>query len=319
MEFRFADPLWLALLAAVPVAVAWMILVARRRTGALRYSDLSLLTGIASRPSRLLAALPAILRLSALSLLILAMARPQGGEVKRDVIVQGVDIMLVLDCSGSMEQPDFPPYPNRLEAAKSVIARFIERRETDRIGLVVFGEQSFTVCPLTVDYGALTQFLSRINLRVVPNDGTAIGLGMLNALHRLRDSTAESKVIILITDGDNNTGVNPLGIAAQVAGPMGIKVYAIGIGPMSFPFRGEGVNPELLQAIAEETKGQAFFAEDPRSLESVLAEIDQLERSDVEYNIYAQWNELMAWLVAPALGLLAVEILLRQTRLLQVP
>jgi Ca-activated chloride channel family protein len=316
MEFRFASPLWLWLLAALPVLAAWQILVVRRRRGTMRYSDLGLLGGLSAAPTRLLMAVPPVLRHGALALMILAMARPQAGNVRRDVLNEGVDIILVLDCSGSMDTPDF--YPNRLEAAKEVISQFIAGRETDRIGLVVFGEESFTVCPLTVDYHALTDLLDRVHIGVVPPDGTAIGKGLLNAIHRLEGSEAKSKVVVLLTDGDNNRGIDPATVA-QLAGDLGIKVYAIGVGTPEGRGPTGGFNPGLLQQMANVTKGRYFHATDRDSLAAIYREIDQMEKTQVQFNVYAQWNELMAWFIWPALLLFGLEISLRQTRLVTVP
>jgi Ca-activated chloride channel homolog len=318
MEFRFADPTWLWLLAALPALGLWQWLIASRWRATLRYSDLGLVQGIGAAPRRLLLLLPPSLRMAALSLLIVAMARPQSGDVQREVLIEGVDIMLVLDGSGSMRTGDFPPFHTRLDAAKEVIASFIEGRETDRIGMVIFGEESFTVCPLTVDYSALIQLLARVRPGIVPENGTAIGTGILNAIHRMRDSEAQSKVIILLTDGDNNRGIDPQAMAA-LAGEMGIKIYAIGIGPPGTRRQMPGFDPQRLEVIAAETKGRAYFAQDAGALQAIYDEIDQLETSEVEFNIYAQWDELMMLFLWPALACFALEILLRKTRVMTLP
>jgi Ca-activated chloride channel family protein len=315
-EFRFANPLWLCLFGALPLLGLWRFTAGRRWRGTLRYSDLNLVEGLGAAPAKLLLVLPSALRIFTLSLLILAMARPQAGQVRRDVLTEGVDIVLVLDCSGSMRETDSSP--SRLGAAKEVIAQFIDGRESDRIGLVVFGVSSFTVCPLTIDYAALKDFLGRIRLGVVPEDGTAIGTGLINAVRRLRDSDATSKVIILLTDGDNNQGVEPLE-AARIAGDLGIRVYTIGVGTPGYRHSSGGYNPQLLQSVAGMTGGQAFHASDRDALEGIYAQIDEMERSEVEYNVYAQWDELMMWLLWPALLLFAAEIALRQTRTMVVP
>jgi Ca-activated chloride channel family protein len=314
--FRFADPMWLWLLAALPGLIGWRLFVARRRRGTLRYSDVGLMQGLSVAAGRVLLVIPGAMRQVALALLVVAMARPQAGDVRRDVLTEGVDIVLVLDCSGSMEATDFRP--NRLGAAKEVIAEFVRGRHSDRIGLVVFGDSSFTVCPLTADYRALTDFLDRVRIGVVPPDGTAIGEGMVNALHRLRDSEAKSKVIILLTDGDNNRGTSPREVA-RIAGDLGVKVYTIGVGTSGHRDPRSGFNPELLREISRVTGARDFHASDRSALESIYEQIDEMERTEVEYNVYAQWDELMTWLVWPALGLFATEILLRRTRLMQVP
>ncbi len=315
--FRLADPGWLWLLTALPLLVAWQVVVARRRRGAMRYSDLSLMRGLAVAPSRVWIALPPALRLLALALLVVAMARPQAGDVQRDILTEGVDIMLVLDCSDTMRADDF--HPNRLEAAKAVIGEFIGKRESDRIGLVVFGRESFTVCPLTLDRSALGDFLGRVRIGVVDPDGTAIGQGLLSALHRLRDSEAASRVILLLTDGENNAGIDPL-MLAPIAHDLGIKIYTIGVGTLQFRgFQQRGFNPELLTALATETGGEYFEANDRSTLAQVYRRIDALERSEVEMTEYAQWDELMMLLVWAALALFAVEIALRTTRLMGVP
>lgn len=311
MEYRFAAPLWFFLFAALPVLAMWQIFIARRFRGTLRYSDLSLMEGLAAAPAKIWIFIPQVLRYLALALLIVAMARPQAGNVKRDVLTEGVDIMMVLDISGSMEANDFRP--NRLEAAKQVIAKFIEGRESDRIGLVAFAAHSFTVCPLTVDYHALNDLLDRVHLGIIDQTDTAIGTGLVNGIHRLRDSEAASKVIVLLTDGVSEHEVITPQMAAEIAAGLGIKIYTIGMG------RAGAFNPQVLNQIANMTGGLYFHAENRQALDSIYEQIDQMEQTEVEYNIYAQWDEMMMWFVWPALLLLGLEFFLRQTRAMQLP
>ena len=225
---QFANPMFLWLLLAVPLVAYFMF--RRRREAAIKFSDISLLRNV--RRSRRVKNRKILyaLRLLALVLLIIAMARPQAGKKTTEVSSEGIDIMLALDVSGSMKAEDFKPQ-NRLVAAKEVIKEFVQGRQSDRIGLVVFSRQSFTQCPLTMDYSVLLNFLEQVDFGMI-EDGTAIGMGLANAVNRLRSSDAKSRIIILLTDGINNAGeIDPL-TAAQIAKTLGIRVYTIGAGKL---------------------------------------------------------------------------------------
>src|SRR3989338_5901152 len=261
-----------------------------------------------------------LLRLTALLFLILAIARPQTstGEEKTTEFV--VDIMISLDVSGSMATLDFHP-DNRLIAAKQEVRRFIEARGRDRIGLVVFAGQSVTQCPLTVDRGAILALLDKVEMGML-EDGTAIGLGLANAVNRLKDSQAKSKVIILLTDGINNAGeIDPL-TAADLAKQFGIRVYTIGVGkegqailPIQDPRFGTRllkvetrIDEKSLSDISRRTGGLYFRAQDERALREIFKEIDRLEKTEIKVETYTHYDERYFWFLWPAFFILLFEI-----------
>ena len=273
------------------------------------------------------------LRILALAVLILALARPQLVDARQIVKGEGVDIALSVDISGSMASLDFQP-DNRLEAAKQVIADFIAQRPYDRIGVTVFASEAFIQSPLTIDHQVVGRLLESLDL--APNlnieDGTAIGLGLANAANMLKDSDAKSRVVILLTDGVHNAGqIDPL-TAAEAAKTLGIKVYTIGMGKpgmVPMPRRtifGEQVvmvesqlDEEALQQIAEITGGRFFRAYDTQELAQVYDEINQLEKSKIEIQRFDRTQELANWFLAPALLLLLIEMFLRKTVLRTIP
>jgi Ca-activated chloride channel family protein len=273
------------------------------------------------------------LRVAALALVIVAMARPQTGSTQEVIEGDGVDIVLALDISGSMASLDFEP-DNRLEAAREVIRDFIQRRDFDRIGLVVFARAAFDQSPPTVDHVVLERQLDQIDLapKLGVQDGTAIGLGLANAAAMLESSEVESRVVILLTDGVNNSGeIDPL-TAATAAEALGIRVYTIGMGrPGQVPmpvdsFFGQSIvyveselDEETLQGIAEATGGRYFRATNAQGLASIYAEIDALEQSEVEVRSWARYRELAAFLLWPAALLLALDLGLRATWLRRLP
>ncbi|MEZ4862529.1 MAG: VWA domain-containing protein [Caldilineaceae bacterium] len=276
--------------------------------------------------------LPA-LRWLILTLLIVALARPQWVDAQEIIKGEGVDIALALDISGSMASLDFDPN-NRLQAAKEVITHFIGQRAYDRIGLTVFASEAFVQSPLTIDHAVLDRLLDQAQLAtdLKIDDGTAIGLGLATAANMLKDSTAKSKVIILLTDGVNNAGqIDPL-TAAEAAKSLGIKVYTIGAGrpgqvPMPqdtvFGRRMVMVESEIdeatLQKIADKTGGLYFRAEDQAGLQKIYDEINRLEKSQVEVRTFHRYSELAHWLLIPALALMVIEWGLRQTLLRKLP
>lgn len=289
----FHSPHWLWLLAFAPPLLAWAY-VEKKRRAVLRFSAASQLfaQGRGLRP-RLLWILP-VMRVLAFALAVVALARPQERDAReRDLSVEGIDIMIALDLSTSMEAADFRPH-NRLHVAKEVLSDFISSRGNDRIGLVVFAGAAYTQAPLTLDYGVLKEVIKQLRTRVL-EDGTAIGDALATALNRLRDSDAKSRVVVLITDGDNNAGrISPLD-AADAAKALGIPVYTILVGKggkVPFP-QGQDlfgrtvwrdveipINPELLQQIAQVTGGEYYRATDRESLEKGLKRVlDSLERS----------------------------------------
>jgi len=328
--FRFADPQFLLLLLLIPGLVFWYIRRYGRSGGTLRYSNLGVIKTVKS-PSTRYRHITFALRLIALALLIFAFARPQSGRSEEEVITEGIDIILALDISSSMLAEDFKP-GNRLEAAKVVAADFIKGRTNDRIGLVVFAAQSYTQCPLTLDYGILLSFLEEVRIGMI-EDGTAIGMAMGNCVNRLRDSEAESKVVILLTDGRNNRGeLDPL-TAAKVAKAFGIRIYTIGAGkkgealyPVDDPIFGRRYVPmpvqideNLLRQVADITGASYFRATDRETLESIYAEIGEMEKTKIEVKEYTRYRELYVNYVLAALALIVLEAVLANTRFRKIP
>ena len=321
----FQDPWVLGALLLLPILA---VLRHRRQAyGALTYSSL----GSRRAGSRMASGwwrlhLPFYLRLLALGLLIVAAARPQLGFAFEESLTEGVDIQIVLDVSGSMAAEDFQPR-NRLEVAKDVMREFVAKRQGDRIGVVVFAGQAMTKAPLTTDRAMLDLLLDSIELHTLP-DGTAIGMALAAAANRLKDSDAETKIVVLVTDGVNNRGAIDPESAAAVCEGLGIKVYTVGVGTrgvVPVPMRVVDalgveriqrmsmeveVDEELLRQIADRTGGRFFQAIDPESLRSIFAEIDQLETTPLQIKRYIRYRESfqpfvwagLALLIAPLLG-----------------
>jgi Ca-activated chloride channel family protein len=328
--FEFATPHFLWILALLPLLGWWVLRRARRRRASIQFSDLNL---FASTPAGMALvgrrALP-VLRLTAMALLVVALARPRFGTVERDIIREGVDLFYCLDISGSMRAEDFQP--NRLGKAKELMAQFAAGRPMDRQGIVLFSGASFVLCPLTFDGKALQEFLASVTFDDVGVQGTAIGMGLSRALKKMQESKAKSKVIVVMTDGVNNTGeITPLQ-AAQVAKKLGVRVYTIGIGshgraritvPTQFGPRSQWItteiDEELLKKIADETGGIYRRAATEKELEAVFREIDRLEKSEIELKEYRTYDERAALASWPALVLLLLEIALANTRFLKIP
>lgn len=315
---QFQQPWWLLLLLVVPLLYLWYARWGHKQEGVLRFSSLEMFDRAALRSGNRKVKLLLAGRYLLLVLLALALARPQVTDVIRENRVEVIDIMLVLDISSSMLAADFKP--NRLEAAKTVARQFIQDRSGDRIGIVVFAGESFIQCPLTHDTQVLQNLLARVRSVDKEHDGTAIGMAIANAINRLRDSAAESKVMILLSDGSNNAGELDPTTAAQLAQKFNIKIYTIGAGtdglapyPVSDPIWGQrmvqvevDLDEEILQEVADLTGGQYFRATDQESLQEIYSQIDELERTEIEVNEYLNIQELYGWLVIPAsvLGLL---------------
>jgi Ca-activated chloride channel family protein len=335
MIFRFESPWYLALLLLLPLLALWPLLSQKfSRPSALHYSSVKL--AAKSIRSWRVVAQPLLFlgRVAVIGLVIIALARPQTGQARDIITGEGVDIALAVDISGSMASLDFEP-ANRLEAAKKVINDFVQERPYDQIGLVVFASNAFNQSPPTVDHNVLLRLLDRLELAtdLGIDDGTAIGMGLANAANMLKDSQAESKVVILLTDGVNNAGqIDPL-TAAEAANSLGIKVYTIGMGrsgqvpvPVTDAFgRQQIVSQEstldepMLQEIAAATGGRYFRAQDTAELEQIYDEINALEQSQIEIESYTRYRELAIWLLVPALLLLLVELVLRKTVLRRLP
>lgn len=328
-NFSLSRPWALLLLLGAPLAF-WTGLVSRDRRAPLAYSSTSLLRRLRQGIVGRLTPLPGVLRVVALTLLAIALAGPQTRDRSGRIEVEGIDILLALDLSGSMEASDL--VPNRLEAAKKVIDGFISRRHGDRIGLVVFGREAYTHCPLTLDYGVLRTMLAEIQLGLIDGSGTAIGNALGVSLARLRKSDAKSRVVILLTDGDNNSGNVTPKQAARYASAMKVKVFTILMGPSGKVHVGRDafgrpirvrrrypVNPKLLTEIAAQTGGKAYRATDRRALqenfEEILAELDKTTRRDVAAPFVTAYRPFAAF----ALGLLLLEVLLGLTRMRRFP
>lgn len=330
---RFLHPEFLWLLCLLPVLAIW-----RGRKGnvaAVEYSSAEIARAAAretrSKPGRWLTALRALTA----ALLIFGLARPQFGQGESEVQASGVDIMLAVDVSGSMEAMDFKlddQPANRLDVVKSVVAKFIEARPNDRLGIVAFAGGPYLVSPLTLDHDWLKQNLERLQIGLI-EDGTAIGSGLATSVNRLRDQPSKSKIVVLLTDGQNNAGkVLPI-TAAEAAKTMGVKVYTIAAGaegeapmPVKDQFGRKqvvmakvDVDEETLKQIARETGGKFFRATDTDSLKSIYREIDRMEKTTHTVKKFEQYRELFAFAVIPALLSLGVGIGLEQTRLRRLP
>ncbi|MBN1878998.1 VWA domain-containing protein [bacterium] len=339
MIFRFADPAALLFLLVVPVIlVVWLVRKGPRISiGFPLLQELANLPGaVSSRPIWI----PRYLRIAAIIVLTIAAARPQSGEVREVVYSEGVDIVVALDISGSMRALDFQPQ-NRLEVAKNVIGSFIDGRPHDRIGLVLFGTEAFTVCPLTLDHDLLKIFLEQAQIGMV-EEQTAIGKAISSALNRLRvgdekpispvipskeiGKSIDNKVIILVTDGVNNvfTGMDPV-TAARAAQALNIKIYSIGVGSEGmapfphprFPGRVVQVPVEIdevtLREIASITGGQYFRAQNTQALEKIFSIINDMEKTEIESYKYTRYSELFWWPLLLGLVVFLIEIILSHT------
>ena len=325
--FAFAHPWVLLLLLLIPL-LAWL----KGKfggTAGVTFSNTAMLAKIGNRRRSRAGAFLAALTYVALAFFIVALARPQLGRVTTRVQATGVDIMLVLDVSRSMLAEDFTignRRANRIDAVKLVTQQFIRERPNDRIGLVAFAGRPYLVSPLTLDHDWLIRNLERLRIGLV-EDGTAIGSAIASAANRLKDKEAKTKLIVILTDGDNNAGkVQPL-TAAEAAKALGIRIYTIGAGTEGeapFPLTNQfgrtvyrnvlvKFDEKTLQEIAAMTSGQYFRATDTNSLRTIFGEIDKLEKSKVEVEKTAQYRDLFMWFLIPGLACLALEILLSQT------
>jgi Ca-activated chloride channel family protein len=330
-RLRFSDPWYLLLLLLIPLILARRVWIQKKVHGGLLFPQVGLARQLGSSWTLQVRKYLLPFKLIGLGLLILAFARPQLGSAEEDILTEGVDIMLSIDVSGSMAAEDFHP-KNRLVVAKQVVQDFVKGRKSDRIGLVVFAGRSFTKCPLTIDYGVLLRQIEDVQLGMI-EDGTAIGSGLANAVNRLRASKAKSRVIILLTDGVNNSGeVDPL-TAAELARSQGVKVYTVGVGregvapfPVNDPVFGRRyvdvevqIDETSLQKIAGVTGGKYFRAVDKDSLERIFRTIDGLEKSKISVKSYTHYNEVFAYFLWPGLGLILMESILSHSRFRKLP
>lgn len=317
----FDKPVYLWMLLIIPLMLIWYIFKHKTFNGEVSYSGFQ---GIKSKskPFKLYVKhLQYILRIVAVASVIIALARPQSKNSDREVNIEGIDIMLAIDISGSMLAEDLKP--NRIESAKEVAAEFISKRPNDRIGLIAYSGIAFTQCPLTTDHEVLKGLLDQLKNNMVV-DGTAIGDGLGLAVERLRHSEAISKVVILLTDGINNMGFIDPTMAAQIAQQYGIRVYTIGVGkkgkapyPFKTPFGVQydyvdvEIDEALLENIATMTGGKYFRAVDNASLQSIYNEIDAMERSKIEVAYYSRTNHKFHLFLLIALGCIVIELLIK--------
>jgi len=329
-NIEFSSPYWLLLLAIIPLMLLYKYYSKRQEIEPMTFSTLESISGLYSWKEKAIKYLP-ILRYLALAALMLAMARPQQTLKEEVVKAEGIDIILAMDLSSSMLAKDFDP--DRLTVSKEVAAKFVDKRVYDRIGLVVFAGDSFTQTPLTTDHNILKDFLANIECGML-DDGTAIGMGLATATNRLKNSKSKSKVIILLTYGVNNAGyIKPL-TAAEIAEEYDMKIYTIGIGTTGAALtpvnrRNDGkfvfgmskvnIDEKLLSEISKMTGGRYFRATDEAMLNSIYDEIDQLEKTEMEVNVFKRYKDIFRIPLMLAFGLLLLEFILRQTILRTLP
>ena len=323
-SIEFASAYYLYGLIIIPLLIVWYIFRGRKNEAYVKFSDTSFFSNMRKGWRIYARHLLFALEMCALALLIIALARPQSSSTKRNINIEGIDIILTMDISSSMLAMDLKP--DRLEAAKEVGSDFVKGRPEDRMGLVVFASETFTQVPLTTDHNMLLNMLREMKCGML-EDGTAIGDGLASSVSRLKDSEAISTVVILLTDGDNNAGSIDPATAAEMAKIFGIRVYTIGVGtrgnapyPAQTPFGTTqiiqipvNINEPLLQNIADQTGGKYFRATSKESLQQIYDEIDQLERSKIEVNEFTRVHEEFLPFVLLGLALLLLVFLLRNT------
>lgn len=321
-HITFAHPYLLLLLLAIPLLTVWYVLRYRKQKPALQFSNISLFKGIHKTFRQQAYPVLFALRMVCVGAIIVALARPQTQLSRQEMKVEGIDIVMAMDISGSMLAEDFKP--NRLEAAKKVASDFIEGRKSDRMGLVVFSGEAFTQVPLTIDHNVLQNQLFNLKSGMI-KDGTALGDGLATAINRIKDSQAKSKVIILLTDGVNNQGAVDPQSAAEIAAMYNIRLYTIGVGTKGlapYPFRDQlgrvhyqnipvELDEQLLTQMAQSTDdGRYFRATSKNSLQKIFKQIDEMEKSKIDVTQYAQTkDEYFGWLILAGIALL-LEILL---------
>ncbi len=331
---RFEDPEALLLLALIPVLIYRYLHRERQKRGSIRFSDT---TPFREIPSSLLLKFRhslIVFRCLALVLLVLALARPQSGRESREFLTQGIDIVLALDVSSSMKAKDLDhQQKSRLDVCKEVVTQFVEGRRNDRLGLVVFAGESYTQCPLTLDYRIFQTFLDLVEIAGDSWDGTAIGTGIATAVNRLRKSDAKSKVAILLTDGVNNRGeIDPI-TAAKAAKVVGVRIYTIGAGSDGTVRRKVDsgifgsryvtdkveIDEEVLKEVAAITGGRYYRATSEQKLEEIYTEIGEMEKVEIKTRDYVDYDERFAGFLWPGLFLIGLEVLLANTRFRRIP
>ena len=321
----FAHPFLLLLLVPLPF-LAW--LKGRRgRSPAFLYSSVQMLAGLTNARRSRAGAILSALRWLALAILIVALAQPRLAKSTTEVKASGIDIVVALDLSGSMNTPDYEVSGQRISRfnlAKSVLKKFVAERPDDRIGLVVFAARAYLASPLTLDHEYLLDNIERMEIGTINSDATAIGDGLVTALNQLQDVKAKSKIIVLMTDGANNSGQIDPNTAAQAAAALGVKIFTIGLGnrqiveAMGLP-AGFLPDDDALRQISQTTDGTFYRAENSEKLQEIYGEINRMEKTQAVVNKYTQFKELFPWFVAAGLAVLLVEVALGQTVLRRLP
>jgi len=329
---RFHDPYWLLLLLIIPVII-WNYLRTSAKSS-ITFSAIDNLKKI--KPSRSLYYRHVLLVLQCLAVaaLAVALARPQKGKEDSKIITEGVDIIITVDTSGSMRAEDLAERgKNRLHVVKEVVKEFIKKRKDDRLGLIVYGEDAYTQCPLTLDYGVLLKFLEKCKIGMAGENSTSIGDAIATSALRLEDSKAKSKIVILLTDGRNNSGLIPPETAAEMARSLGVKIYTIGAGSKGMaPVPGRDffgntvykrvpvdIDEDLLMHVANVTSGKYFRATNKSSLGKIYSDINKMEKTKVETFHYMEYKEKFANYAVAAAGLIVLNILFANTRFRKLP
>lgn len=331
--FRFATPYFFLLFLIIPIAIFYRN--RRQMHPSMGLSDLSLFRSFQPSPFLVMGWILPVLKYAALCLLIIAIARPQSGTRKENILTEGINIILAVDLSGSMAALDFRrsgKIVNRLEAVKGVVQEFIAKREGDRIGLVVFGDNAYTQLPLTRDYNTIASILERLEIGAA-GKSTAIGDAIGISLKRLEDIKSKSNIIILLTDGQSNAGELSPETATEIAVQKKVKIYTVGVGTrgdapflIKDPLFGEryvyqrvDMDEDTLKHIADKTGGLYFRAEDTEGLQNIYDTIDRLEKTEIKVEVFAEYNELYPYFLIPGFAILCLWIILSNTRFLRIP
>ncbi len=322
-HITFAQPLFFGLLLVIPVMIWWYFRSKREDSPALRLTTLGGIDSTRTGGKAMFRPVLFVLRIVALIALSIALARPQTSNTTENIDTEGIDIVLAIDVSGSMLAEDFKP--NRYEAAKEVALKFVDQRPTDRMGLVIFSGESYTMCPITIDHNVLKEQISAIHNGMIM-DGTSIGMGLATAVDRLRYSKGKSKVIILMTDGVNNMGLIDPNTALEIAKAFKVRIYTIGVGtigqalvpvPTAMGIQKQlqpvEIDEPLLKQMAKETNGKYFRATGNKSLADIYKDIDKLEKTKVDITSYKHYAELFFPFAMIAIICLVLEMLLRYT------
>ena len=331
---RFHDPLWFFLLLLIPVVI-WSYFRANSG-GTIKYSSISALKKIKPSPSLYYRHTTLFFRCIAIILLTFALARPQKGKEDTKVTTEGIDIILAVDTSGSMVAGDLTRNPDlsRLDVAKQVVESFIKKRKNDKIGLVVYGEDAYTQCPLTLDYGVLLKFLDKCKIGIAGQNSTSIGDAIATSVLRMENSKAKSKIVILLTDGKNNSGLISPDTAAEMARELGVKIYTIGVGTKAayapvpaIDMYGDktyqrmpvDIDENLLKEIANVSSGKYFRATNKNSLKKIYDDIDKMEKTKTEVFHYMEFKEQFTSFALMGALFLITEILLKNTKFKKLP